>query len=170
MVEAHGGTIRVASEVGRGTTFVVSLPIQTLSALTMESTPHVKPAEVRPGRILVVDDEPVVLEVLAGLLGLQGHEVETVGSGTAALEKIAAISYDLIFSDVRMPGLDGPGLYREISERHPALLARLVYITGDTLSPDVEAFLSRTAVTCLTKPFVFDDLERVVGRFLSTGT
>ena len=170
MVEAHGGTIRVASEVGRGTTFVVSLPIQTLSALTMESTPRVKPAEVRPGRILVVDDEPVVLEVLAGLLGLQGHEVETVGSGTAALEKIAAISYDLIFSDVRMPGLDGPGLYREISERHPALLARLVYITGDTLSPDVEAFLSRTAVTCLAKPFVFDDLERVVGRFLSTGT
>ena len=108
--------------------------------------------------------------MLAGLLGLQGHEVETVGSGTAALEKIAAISYDLIFSDVRMPGLDGPGLYREISERHPALLARLVYITGDTLSPDVEAFLSRTAVTCLAKPFVFDDLERVVGRFLSTGS
>ena len=168
MVEAHGGTIRVESEVGRGTTFVVSLPIQALPVLTMKSTPG-ETTEVRRGRILVVDDEPVVLEVLAGLLGLQGHTVETVGSGSAALEKIAAGSYDLIFSDVRMPGLDGPGLYREISERYPALLSRLVYITGDTLSPDVEAFLSRTAVTCLTKPFVFDELQRVVGRFLSTG-
>ena len=169
MVEAHGGTIRVESEVGRGTTFVVSLPIQALPVLTMETTPREQPTEVRRGRILVVDDEPVVLEVLAGMLGLQGHEVETVGNGSAALEKIATTSYDLIFSDVRMPGLDGPGLYREISERHPALLSRLVYITGDTLSPDVEAFLSRTAVTCLTKPFAFDDLQRVVGRLLSTG-
>jgi DNA-binding NtrC family response regulator/nitrogen-specific signal transduction histidine kinase len=169
MVEAHGGIIRVDTEVGRGTTFVVELPIQSLPALTINSAAREMPAPMRRGRILVVDDEPVVLEVLAGLLGLQGHEVETVGSGDAALERIAAASYDLIFSDVRMPGLDGPGLYREISARHPALLSRLIYITGDTLSPDVEAFLSRTSVTCLTKPFALDDLERVVGRFLTTG-
>jgi CheY-like chemotaxis protein len=168
MVEAHGGIIRVDTEMGRGTTFVVELPIQSLPALTVNSAPREAPAPMRRGRILVVDDEPVVLEVLAGLLGLQGHEVETVGNGNAALERIATASYDLIFSDVRMPGLDGPGLYREISTRHPALLSRLIFVTGDTLSPDVEAFLSRTAVTCLTKPFALGDLERVVGRFLTT--
>jgi CheY-like chemotaxis protein len=146
----------------------VELPVQ-VPAVGAVAPPRAEPPRSgRRGEILVVDDEPVVLEVLAGLLGLEGHRVDTVSSATEALERLAARPYDVIFSDIRMPGLDGPGLYRELSERHPGLVGRSVFVTGDTLSRDVQAFLEQNPVVCLSKPFVFDDLVRVVRRLLGT--
>jgi DNA-binding NtrC family response regulator len=121
---------------------------------------------VRGARIMVVDDEPGIAEVLAEVFQLDGHVVEMVGNGEAALEKLAAERYDLILSDVRMPDLDGPALYREVERRHSDLLQRFIFLTGDIMSPEISQFLAQTAVPCLSKPFTLEMVREVVQRVL----
>jgi DNA-binding NtrC family response regulator len=125
----------------------------------------VKPV-IRGARILVVDDEPGIAEVLAEVFQLDGHVVEMVGNGEAALEKLAADRYDLILSDVRMPDLDGPALYREVERRHADLLHRFIFLTGDIMSQETGHFLTQTAVPCLSKPFTLEMVREVVQRVL----
>ncbi len=75
-------------------------------------------------------------------------------------------AYDAILSDSRMPGLDGPGLYRELERRHPALLPRMILVTGDVLTPSTQEFLKRTRVPTLYKPFDPEKARRVVQQIL----
>jgi DNA-binding NtrC family response regulator len=124
------------------------------------------PVVVRGARILVVDDEPGIAGVLAEVLQLDGHVVETVGNGEEALRKLAVGAYELILSDIRMPDLDGPTLYREVGRRHPDLLRRFIFLTGDVMSPETSQFLSQTAVPSLSKPFTLEMVRQVVQRAL----
>src|SRR5439155_1613640 len=84
---------------------------------------------------------------LAELLAIDDHRVDTAGNGALALDRLREHTYDLIVSDLRMPGLDGPGFYHELKRQHPRFLARIVFLTGDTLSPELRAFLERTGAT-----------------------
>jgi CheY-like chemotaxis protein len=126
------------------------------------------PVVVRGARILVVDDEPGIAGVLAEVLQLDGHVVETVGNGEAALGKLAVGGYELILSDIRMPELDGPSLYWELERRDPRLLRQIIFLTGDTLSPGTREFLEKTGVPCLSKPFALSDVREIVQRVLQT--
>src|SRR5713101_468639 len=122
--------------------------------------------EARRACILVIDDEPLVVALMTDILGLEGYEVETAENGREALEKIAARSYDVILSDLRMPELDGVGLYRELEQQYPRLLPRLAFVSGTTEPPEYASFLERTGATVLSKPFAVADLHRLVQRFL----
>jgi CheY-like chemotaxis protein len=122
--------------------------------------------DARRACILVVDDEPLVAALMADTLGLDGYEVETAKNGREALEKIAARSYDVILSDLRMPELDGVGLYRELEQQHPRLLPRLAFVSGTAEPPEYASFLERTGATVLSKPFAIADLHRLVQRLL----
>jgi DNA-binding NtrC family response regulator len=122
---------------------------------------------VRGARILVVDDEPGIAEVLAEVFQLDGHVVVMVGNGEEALEKLVVEQYDLILSDVRMPDLDGPALYREVERRNPDLLQRFIFLTGDIMSPETSQFLAQTGVPCLSKPFTLEMVREAVQRVLS---
>jgi nitrogen fixation negative regulator NifL len=163
IVEGHGGTLRVESKVGEGTTMNVDLPVvappegeakEPEGALTL-------PAGIR---VLVVDDEPHVAGVLTDVLKAQGAHVEAVHGGREALERLEQGQYDIILSDVRMPGLDGPGLYKAVGAAHPQLLSRFVFLTGDTLNPESSEFVEQTGAPCISKPFDFDEVYRVIGR------
>jgi CheY-like chemotaxis protein len=123
---------------------------------------------VRGARILVVDDEPGIAGVLAEVLQLDGHVVETVGNGQAALGKLAVGGYELILSDIRMPELDGPSLYWELERRDPRLLRRMIFLTGDTLSPGTREFLEKTGAPCLAKPFALNEVREIVQQVLQT--
>ena len=122
--------------------------------------------EARPACILVVDDEPLVAALIADALGLEGYEVETAKNGREALAKIAACSYDAILSDLRMPELDGVGLYRVLEQEHESLLLRLAFVSGTTEPPEYASFLERTGAPVLSKPFAVADLHRFVQRLL----
>jgi len=122
--------------------------------------------EARRGHILVIDDEPLVAALMADILGLEGYEVDTAKNGREGVEKIAARSYDVILSDLRMPELDGVGLYRELEQQHPHLLPRLAFVSGTTEPPEYASFLERTGVTVLGKPFGVTDVHRLVQRIL----
>jgi len=122
--------------------------------------------EARRGHILVIDDEPLVAALMADILGLEGYEVDTAKNGREGVEKIAARSYDVILSDLRMPELDGVGLYRELEQQHPHLLPRLAFVSGTTEPPEYASFLERTGATVLGKPFGVTDVHRLVQRIL----
>ena len=130
-------------------------------------TERLSTTAARRACILVVDDEPQVAALMADALELvEGYEVETAKNGREALEKIAARSYDAILSDLRMPELDGVGLYRELEQQHQSLLLRLAFVSGTTEPPEYASFLDRTGATVLSKPFAVADLHRLVQRLL----
>ena len=122
--------------------------------------------EARRACILVIDDEPLVVALMTDILGLEGYEVETAENGREALEKIAARSYDVILSDLRMPELDGVGLYRALEKQHSSLLRRLAFVSGTTEPPEYASFLQRTGATVLSKPFALTDVHQLVQRML----
>ncbi len=163
IVEGHGGMLSLVSEPGAGAIFRVELPVVVPPAATGQRAAETAPA-VTGKRILVVDDERLVLQLLGEMLGADHHTVDTVSDGTQALEVLRRTSYDLILSDVRMPYLDGPGLYRALERRLPDLCRRFVLMTGDVLSAEIQTFLEQTGVPGLSKPFDRGEVRRVIQR------
>jgi signal transduction histidine kinase/GAF domain-containing protein len=168
IVKEHGGRLRVDSRPGQGTTFTLELPV--LGAA--ETQPRAAAAETAPvdtGRrsILVVDDEPAIQDLLVELLSREGHRVDTAGSGSSALGKILKGTYDLIISDMKMPGMSGAELYDRLSSERPEMARRVVFTSGEMVSSTTEAFLRRTGSRTLLKPFTIDELRGVIGRFFA---
>jgi len=145
----------------------VELPVEEPEAPAL-AVVAAAPVVVGGARILVVDDEPGIAGVLAEVLQLDGHVVDTVGDGEAALARLAAHDYELILSDIRMPELDGPSLYWELERRDRQLLNRIIFLTGDTLSPGTREFLEKTGAPCLSKPFALSDVRDIVQRVLQS--
>jgi two-component system NtrC family sensor kinase len=165
IIEGHSGQIRVDSRPGHGATFFVELPVTAPPAAANACGSDIVP-RVEGRRILVVDDEPDVANILADFLSRDGHSVDKASDGAAALEKLDQQPFDLILSDVRMPTMDGPALYEAIGRRAPRLLERVIFFTGDTLSPRTQTFLEGTRAATLSKPFDFSEVRRVVARLL----
>jgi two-component system NtrC family sensor kinase len=113
-------------------------------------------------RMLVVDDEPDIRETLAEILEHYGFLVDIAASGHEALALTRANSYDGVLSDIRMPGLNGMELYRQLALHKPELTDRFVVVTGDDLSGSVRAFLDETRVPVIEKPFGPADVRRVL--------
>jgi CheY-like chemotaxis protein len=123
---------------------------------------------VQPKQILILDDEPEVVGMLAELLSIDGHRVDTATSGGMALEKLQQRTYDLILSDLCMPEIDGPAFYRRLQRHHPALCQRVIFLTGDSLSPESRLFLEQTAAPTLGKPVRLAELRRAVQQLLES--
>ena len=119
-------------------------------------------------KILVVDDEPIIAQLITDVLSGDGYDVDTASDGLIALECIDRHAYDLILSDLRMPGLDGLGLYRELEQRRPDLARRFVFITGTSEHTDYAGLLGDLPVPILTKPFDMSELQRVARETLAT--
>jgi CheY-like chemotaxis protein len=119
------------------------------------------PSSIERPQVLVVDDEAIIAQLIADVLGAEGYDVDTAPNGRAALEHLERRTYDLILSDLRMPELDGLGLYRELALRRPDLLRRFVFITGTSEHTDYQGFLDDVTVPILTKPFDMNDLQQV---------
>lgn len=157
IVDKHGGSIWAESVPGQGATFVVELPA---SAAAVPDLPI--PAIQAPANcsILVVEDEFDVRAILERALTQHGYSVDVVESAERALTMIADQQYDLIITDIRMPGMNGRDLFERVRHTQPQL--NWVFITGDTMSAQSEAFLKKTGVPCLPKPFTLDELWEAV--------
>jgi PAS domain S-box-containing protein len=168
IVSALGGEIAVASTSPAGTTIRVSLPVAGDARTARTGAGTGAPAVRRTrGRLLVVDDEPLVGSVLARALGKE-HEVSVVRSARAGLEKLEAEpGFDLIITDLLMPEMTGMDFYREISRRDPALARRVVFLTGGAFTAEARAFLEQERVTCLEKPFEVRTIRELLARRLA---
>ena len=119
-----------------------------------------------PARVLVVDDDVEVLAVLTEVLGAAGHVVESVTDSRQALTRLGEASYDAVVSDVQMPGLSGVELHDAVARDHPRLAKRFILISGDALRPEMRAFVDRTGVPVLGKPFDIREIMRLVQTIL----
>ncbi|HKY30964.1 MAG TPA: PAS domain S-box protein [Candidatus Polarisedimenticolia bacterium] len=172
IVKEHEGHILVSSQPGKGATFVVELPAQPKEAAmagTKETKRKPKPAPSRGRRILVVDDEETILELLLASLESSGHVVDTAGNGRQALEKLKAADYDVIISDLKMPDMGGQKLYESIGQVKPHLLPRMIFSTGDTVNPGTQSFFQRTGSPYLSKPFKLEEVDELVRKVLEAG-
>ena len=169
IVREHGGRIHVESGP-ESTVFTLWFPA------TREAAPPARDAgaaAASPGlpsglRILLVDDEPAVLDLLESVFRNTGNWLDIAHNGLEALGLMANGRYDVILSDLRMPGLGGEELHEWMSRNRPDLLERTVYLTGDAVTPGTQAFLERAGRPYLLKPFHIADLLRLV-RELAAG-
>jgi CheY-like chemotaxis protein len=140
----------------------VERPVGTV-APRLGSPDHRRPdAPQSPKVILVVDDEPHVRSIIADLLRARGHDVAEAPNGRLALDLIRRRSIDLVISDLRMPELDGQGLYEQLGSLRRALLERFIVVTGSEDGDGTEFFETQTRVRVIRKPFKLADLSEAV--------
>lgn len=164
IVTALGGELQVTSQAGQGTTFLVLFPVA--SAGTAEREPARAAPSARRHRILVVDDEPLVGTIIARSLS-GDFDVVPVGGATEALDLLArGEKFDVIFSDLLMPGMTGMDLHRELGRLDPGLTSKMVFLSGGAFTEAARDFLARPGVECLGKPFDLATLRGAVARRL----
>jgi CheY-like chemotaxis protein len=164
LVKEHGGKLSLQPARGAGATFIVELPAAHPPLAASEDPAIPPPAHAR---VLVVDDETHILHYMRATLEAWGHEVETSVDGAEGLRRALAGGYDLIFTDVRMPGLGGRELYETLRARAPAVAARVVFATGDTVAGETLTFLAATGRPVLTKPFKLAELRATLAAALT---
>lgn len=164
IVAAHGGSLELdASEQG-GALFRVRLEAADPARRT--AGPRAEAAPATPRRALVVDDELDIAESVADLLGLAGFACEVAHGGEAARRRLsgAGSDYDLVLSDIRMPDLDGPGLFDWIRIHRLDLASRIAFATGDTLGAQAARFLEETDRPFVEKPITPESLAGLLDR------
>ena len=114
------------------------------------------------GMVLVVDDDEEVALTLADVLRMRGHEVDTVFGGGDGIDQARRKAYDMIISDVRMPRVDGPTLYRALKNEIRDLDRRMVFMTGGVFTDTAKDFLEGVDNPRMQKPFDHDALLRVL--------
>jgi CheY-like chemotaxis protein len=117
-------------------------------------------------RILVVEDEPGITKVCLRTLIPRGYEVEVASNGSIAEGMLGSAEYDLILVDIRTPVMNGMQLYDYITDRHPELMNRVIFTTGDVISGDTQYFLEKSGQPVLAKPFTPEELTNIVGEAL----
>lgn len=114
------------------------------------------------GRILVIDDEESVLTILKRALEERGYQVDGCETGKEGLANLSENRYDLVICDMRLPNTSGPQVFKVVKTEHLDLIDRMIFTTGDVVSPDVQRFLDESGRPILKKPFDLADLYRLV--------
>lgn len=123
-----------------------------------------KKGKIKRPKILVVDDEINIRELLEDLLRAKGYEVSTASNGEDALKMLKCECYDLIISDVKMPVKDGVAFFKELVDVNPSMKNRVMFVTGNM--DEIEGFLKGTGLRCIHKPFDIGELLDVVDEFI----
>lgn len=175
VITAHEGRTWVEPSPSGGASFVIELP------LSEEAAPDDAPEQLHPagdaeatspdvqaaGRVLVVDDEAPVRSLTQAILGGAGYEVMTAATGAEALRLLSRGGFEVVITDLRMPGMSGADLYHEIRERWPELAEHVLFVTGDIEGDSGSRPLAQDEVHYLEKPFTTQQLLQSVRRVVS---
>ena len=156
----HGAEIDIQSEVGRGTSVTVSLPLDKV--VVAPEAPKQMQSAARPLRILVVEDEPLVREVIGVYLAEDSHQITTAENGREGLEKFRAGEFDLVMTDRSMPEMNGDALAAEIKKINPAQPVLLLTGFGDLMTGAGEQPLGVDLV--VSKPFTLSTLRTAIAK------
>ena len=132
-----------------------------------QTGPDAVKAGRRPARILVLDDEHALAEMISEMLSMQGDNPEIAHDAREALKLIEHETFDAILSDFRMPQIDGRELFRILMASNPKLARKLIYLTGDIVNEDTHKFLKECGQPFLTKPFRFESVRNAIEGIIS---
>jgi len=165
IIERHGGSIDVDSEIGKGTTFTIWIPFDQPFAngnvpqiMDMDKKEQIE--STRKANILVVDDELYIGDLIRDSLKDQGHNVTVLNNGEEAIEKFKEHHFDIAFVDYMLPGCSGLEVIKRIRGHNPH--TSLILITGSVNSSVAESAVAEGATSFLQKPFTFDQIRNVV--------
>lgn len=185
IVKEHGGAIDAQSVPGQGATFTVYLPVapqekeaatiqvnvkelpqrtqSTQRAQGREREEHARPTVPGTGRVLVVEDEASIRELVREGLGTKGMTIECIGSGSEALAAAATAhengqQYDVILCDMKMPGMSGEAVFEKLKTRPDGSPQPFVFMTGDLTDTETLEFLHKHKARSISKPFKISDL------------
>lgn len=166
IVGAHGGTITVTSDLGRGSTFDVVLPAHHADDAASQEPPVMAPAAAATRRILLVDDEPAVMKAVQRTLQRRGYEVETASNGAEALERLRTRQgIDLVITDQTMPVMTGTELFEQL--RADGLTMPVILASGFGAAVDRARIDGSGDVWRMDKPFATDELLAMVSRAMA---
>ena len=162
IVSEHGGRIWAESDEGSGARFCIELPRSNGKRAVPAAPVAVTPSPVAL-RLLVADDEEPIRVALDRFLSSSGHDVVTVSSGSETIWRAEGDEvFDAILLDMRMPDVSGKQIFERWQKERPELAQRVLFLTGDIVSVDLQGFLSSTGRPFLPKPFEFDQILRVL--------
>jgi two-component system NtrC family sensor kinase len=174
IIHEHDGTITARNNNNKGVTFIIELPIALIKgeheAVKIATAALPKIRQASGNRILVIDDEENILELIKEALAVYGYKVETASDGETAIRAINKDSYDLIICDWKIPGLSGQIIYERLREMNPQALERFFFITGDILGENAEKFLRLEKKICLFKPFSIEQFRTTVQEVLHSSS
>jgi signal transduction histidine kinase len=173
IIQEHGGSIAVTSKSGEGATFTIELPLAEQAArgekVTSTESPAVERGRYGTGKkVLVIDDEESILQMMRETLHQHGFQVDVAKDGESALRRLNQTPYDLALCDWKMPGLNGQEVYERLCSANPALSERLIFITGDVISDKTQKFLQERRKVCLSKPFSLSEFCVAIDKALAT--
>ena len=182
LVREHGGQVHVSSPRGSGAVFVVELPaaeqkeLQGRGAAKPQHQPNLVLQESRSfvglnktngaQRVLVVEDEPTVAQLISDVLRDEGFEIEILLDGKDAPGRVLRESFDLIICDMKMPNLDGQSLYESLLPAKKFVQKRFLFVTGDVLGARTHEFLTKNELPYVAKPFRMEELLEKVHQVL----
>jgi signal transduction histidine kinase/ActR/RegA family two-component response regulator len=168
IIEQHGGSLDIDSEVGRGTRVSVLLPAKQLEA--GKSRQNDSPVAVNQSlrkKVLIVDDEKLILKSFERLFSRE-YQIVTANSADSALDILAREpDFDSILLDLVMPVKSGIRLSKEIKEKYPELHRKIIFITGGTFTEESRIFCEETDRPCIFKPFNKEEIVEVINHTTS---
>ena len=158
IIKRHGGTISIDSRLNEGTIFTIYLPVAD-QPIEQALGPELK-RKICPLRVLVVDDQPGIRDIVSAYLVEDRHTVETAADAQEAIDKFHGEEYDLVILDQAMPEINGDGLAAMIKQTHPA--EPIIMLTGfaDLMNEDGER--SKDVDLVLRKPVRLEDLRQAI--------
>jgi CheY-like chemotaxis protein len=167
IIESHGGRMEVENVPGKGARFTVRIPIGEVDESPEPAPTTAEPVTTRrTARVLIVDDEPKLRATLVDVFVALGHQVEEAATGEEALAQIERSAFDVVTLDLRLPDIDGKVVWQRIVSRHPSLAGKIIFMTGDTMSPDTQRFLKEAGRPVLIKPLTIDRVSRLIDEIL----
>jgi len=124
--------------------------------------------DIKKKRILAIDDEPVIIRVSVKVLIAEGFDVDVACNGLVAKDMAGKAEYDFYLSDIRTPAMNGMQFYEYLRQEQPGLESRVIFTTGDVMSPEVKTFLSKKNNLFLVKPFTPTELRTIIRKALKT--
>jgi signal transduction histidine kinase/ActR/RegA family two-component response regulator len=163
----HGGEIEVDSSEGRGTTFTMRIPVRKPSPKPGAAAPRDAQPASAAARILIIDDDALNIRMLDDALTARGHHVVSALAGAEAIEHFSREAFDLVLTDLSMPGMSGWQVARDIKRRNPSV--PVILLSGWAIQQDEEQVHDSGVDYVISKPCSLKTLQAAVDEALRNG-